>query len=143
MKEKEQGKETRGRSTTSLLPSFSPEGLEGTSDHAIRAKVSTQMPYAHLPDSSLLPGRLPCSANGLLSRSLSNPFPRSSSLLHLLPPLALTPLLSLRSSCNRLQSGMSYSYYMSLYTVSYNYCTSSRLPAGKTDGLGLGSGRSE
>ncbi|KAL7417955.1 Cullin-domain-containing protein [Mrakia frigida] len=42
----------------------------------------------------------------------------------------------------QLQSGMSYSYYMSLYTVSYNYCTSSRLPAGKTDGLGLGSGRS-
>jgi hypothetical protein len=43
----------------------------------------------------------------------------------------------------RLQEGMSYSYYMSLYTVSYNYCTSSKLPAGESRGLGLGSGRSK
>lgn len=40
----------------------------------------------------------------------------------------------------KLHTGLSYSKYMSLYTVSYNYCTSSRMH-GNTEPAGLG-GRS-
>lgn len=29
----------------------------------------------------------------------------------------------------KLQTGVSYSKYMSLYTVAYNYCTSSKMPS--------------
>ena len=37
----------------------------------------------------------------------------------------------------KLQTGVSYSKYMSLYTVSYNYCTSSKMhAAGETMSLG-------
>lgn len=37
----------------------------------------------------------------------------------------------------KLQTGVSYSKYMSLYTVSYNYCTSSKMHgAGEQVGLG-------
>lgn len=37
----------------------------------------------------------------------------------------------------KLQTGVSYSKYMSLYTVSYNYCTSSKMHgAGEQAGLG-------
>ena len=37
----------------------------------------------------------------------------------------------------KLQTGMSYSKYMSLYTVAYNYCTSSKMNnAGEGPGLG-------
>lgn len=37
----------------------------------------------------------------------------------------------------KLQTGVSYSKYMSLYTVSYNYCTSSKMhTAGETMALG-------
>ena len=47
----------------------------------------------------------------------------------------------------KLHTGVSYSKYMSLYTVSYNYCTSSRMhgnvdPPGISGGPGSGSGRS-
>lgn len=34
----------------------------------------------------------------------------------------------------KLQTGVSYSKYMSLYTVAYNYCTSSRMHSGTHDG---------
>lgn len=37
----------------------------------------------------------------------------------------------------KLQTGVSYSKYMSLYTVSYNYCTSSKMHA-SNDQVGLG-----
>ena len=40
----------------------------------------------------------------------------------------------------KLQTGVSYSKYMSLYTVSYNYCTSSRMGNSSDSGI---SGRSE
>ncbi len=36
----------------------------------------------------------------------------------------------------KLQTGVSYSKYMSLYTVSYNYCTSSRMHGNESGGLG-------
>ncbi|SCZ98135.1 BZ3500_MvSof-1268-A1-R1_Chr3-3g06598 [Microbotryum saponariae] len=45
----------------------------------------------------------------------------------------------------RLSEGMSYPQYMNLYTVSYNYCTSSRMNSGgvnETIGIGTGGGRS-
>ncbi|GAA5845367.1 hypothetical protein JCM9279_004858 [Rhodotorula babjevae] len=43
----------------------------------------------------------------------------------------------------RLNDGMSYKQYMDLYTVSYNYCTSSRMNSGGiNETLGAGSGRS-
>ena len=41
----------------------------------------------------------------------------------------------------KLHTGVSYSKYMSLYTVSYNYCTSSRLHGNMEQSAGLG-GRS-
>ena len=41
----------------------------------------------------------------------------------------------------KLQTGVSYSKYMSLYTVSYNYCTSSRIHGNSDSSPGL-SGRS-
>jgi cullin 1 len=34
----------------------------------------------------------------------------------------------------KLHTGVSYSKYMSLYTVSYNYCTSSRMQTSAADG---------
>lgn len=37
----------------------------------------------------------------------------------------------------KLQTGVSYSKYMSLYTVSYNYCTSSKMHSA-TDSMSLG-----
>jgi cullin 1 len=37
----------------------------------------------------------------------------------------------------KLQTGVSYSKYMSLYTVSYNYCTSSKMHSAG-DGMSLG-----
>lgn len=37
----------------------------------------------------------------------------------------------------KLQQGVSYSKYMSLYTVSYNYCTSSKMH-GSGESVGLG-----
>lgn len=37
----------------------------------------------------------------------------------------------------KLQTGVSYSKYMSLYTVAYNYCTSSKMH-GTGDSVGLG-----
>jgi cullin 1 len=44
----------------------------------------------------------------------------------------------------KLQTGVSYSKYMSLYTVAYNYCTSSRMHNSGSDVHGgVGSGRSE
>jgi cullin 1 len=45
----------------------------------------------------------------------------------------------------KLQTGVSYSKYMSLYTVAYNYCTSSRMHNSGADvhGGGVGSGRSK
>ena len=42
----------------------------------------------------------------------------------------------------KLQTGVSYSKYMSLYTVAYNYCTSSRMHGGPDSTVGAGS-RSE
>ena len=36
----------------------------------------------------------------------------------------------------KLQTGVSYSKYMSLYTVSYNYCTSSKMHGTGEQGLG-------
>lgn len=42
----------------------------------------------------------------------------------------------------KLQTGVSYSKYMSLYTVAYNYCTSSRMH-GTPDGTAGTGGRSE
>ncbi|KAG1872318.1 Cullin-domain-containing protein [Suillus subalutaceus] len=39
----------------------------------------------------------------------------------------------------KLQTGVSYSKYMSLYTVAYNYCTSSRMHNTTTDTVGQGS----
>lgn len=42
----------------------------------------------------------------------------------------------------KLQTGVSYSKYMSLYTVAYNYCTSSRMHSTTGDGVGASS-RSE
>ena len=41
----------------------------------------------------------------------------------------------------KLQTGVSYSKYMALYTVAYNYCTSSRMH-GAEPGAGIG-GRSK
>ncbi|KAG6918745.1 hypothetical protein DXG01_011936 [Tephrocybe rancida] len=38
----------------------------------------------------------------------------------------------------KLQTGVSYSKYMSLYTVAYNYCTSSKMHAASVDSLGIG-----
>ena len=38
----------------------------------------------------------------------------------------------------KLQTGVSYSKYMSLYTVAYNYCTSSRMH-GTSEAVGTGS----
>ena len=43
----------------------------------------------------------------------------------------------------KLQTGVSYSKYMSLYTVSYNYCTSSRMQATTTPADGALGNRSE
>lgn len=40
----------------------------------------------------------------------------------------------------KLQTGVSYSKYMALYTVSYNYCTSSKTASAADSGTG---GRSE
>jgi len=42
----------------------------------------------------------------------------------------------------KLQTGVSYSKYMALYTVSYNYCTSSKMHGGGGETLGM-AGRSE
>lgn len=42
----------------------------------------------------------------------------------------------------KLQTGVSYTKYMSLYTVAYNYCTSSRMHSTTGDPVGA-SGRSE
>ncbi|KAG2151371.1 Cullin [Suillus clintonianus] len=39
----------------------------------------------------------------------------------------------------KLQTGVSYSKYMSLYTVAYNYCTSSRMHSTTSDSVGQGS----
>jgi cullin 1 len=33
----------------------------------------------------------------------------------------------------KLQTGVSYSKYMSLYTVAYNYCTSSKMPSNSSE----------
>jgi cullin 1 len=33
----------------------------------------------------------------------------------------------------KLQTGVSYSKYMSLYTVAYNYCTSSKMPSNTSE----------
>ncbi|KAF5315363.1 hypothetical protein D9619_007309 [Psilocybe cf. subviscida] len=41
----------------------------------------------------------------------------------------------------KLQTGVSYSKYMSLYTVAYNYCTSSKMHGATTESIGMG-GRS-
>ncbi|KAG6829544.1 hypothetical protein H0H87_011110 [Tephrocybe sp. NHM501043] len=38
----------------------------------------------------------------------------------------------------KLQTGVSYSKYMSLYTVAYNYCTSSKMHTASLDSLGIG-----
>ena len=38
----------------------------------------------------------------------------------------------------KLQTGVSYSKYMSLYTVSYNYCTSSKMHGTGDQGGGMG-----
>lgn len=43
----------------------------------------------------------------------------------------------------KLQTGVSYSKYMSLYTVAYNYCTSSRMQTAGDTSHGVGTGRSE
>ncbi|KAH0831920.1 hypothetical protein J3R83DRAFT_12803 [Lanmaoa asiatica] len=42
----------------------------------------------------------------------------------------------------KLQTGVSYSKYMSLYTVAYNYCTSSRMHGAPDSAVGAGN-RSE
>lgn len=42
----------------------------------------------------------------------------------------------------RLQEGLSYTKYMNLYTVAYNYCVSSRMHGNLDTSVGLG-GRSE
>jgi cullin 1 len=42
----------------------------------------------------------------------------------------------------KLQTGVSYSKYMALYTVSYNYCTSSKMHGGGGETLGM-AGRSK
>ena len=42
----------------------------------------------------------------------------------------------------RLKDGISYSKYMNLYTVAYNYCVSSRMHGNLDSSVGLG-GRSE
>ena len=42
----------------------------------------------------------------------------------------------------RLRDGISYSKYMNLYTVAYNYCVSSRMHGNLDSSVGLG-GRSE
>ncbi|KAF8798755.1 Cullin-domain-containing protein [Phlegmacium glaucopus] len=38
----------------------------------------------------------------------------------------------------KLQTGVSYSKYMALYTVAYNYCTSSKMHASATESIGIG-----
>ena len=38
----------------------------------------------------------------------------------------------------KLQTGVSYSKYMSLYTVAYNYCTSSKMHGTTSDPVGMG-----
>jgi hypothetical protein len=38
----------------------------------------------------------------------------------------------------KLQTGVSYSKYMSLYTVAYNYCTSSKMHGTTSDQVGMG-----
>jgi len=38
----------------------------------------------------------------------------------------------------KLQTGVSYSKYMSLYTVAYNYCTSSKMHGHTSDSLSIG-----
>ena len=43
----------------------------------------------------------------------------------------------------KLQTGVSYSKYMSLYTVAYNYCTSSKMHGTSHDHVGTGGNRSE
>jgi cullin 1 len=43
----------------------------------------------------------------------------------------------------KLQTGVSYSKYMALYTVSYNYCTSSRMQSTSTPGDGALGSRSK
>lgn len=42
----------------------------------------------------------------------------------------------------KLQTGVSYSKYMSLYTVAYNYCTSSKMHGSTAEQVGMGN-RSE
>jgi len=37
----------------------------------------------------------------------------------------------------KLQTGVSYSKYMSLYTVAYNYCTSSKMHGTNADSVGM------
>lgn len=56
------------------------------------------------------------------------------------PPTARHLALARNRSSRSLQSGVSYSYYMSLYTVVYNYCTQAK-PA-VSAGLGVGGTRS-
>jgi cullin 1 len=36
----------------------------------------------------------------------------------------------------KLQTGVSYTKYMSLYTVAYNYCTSSKMPTSASQDMG-------
>lgn len=41
----------------------------------------------------------------------------------------------------KLQTGVSYSKYMSLYTVAYNYCTSSKMPSNASSEQSAAAGR--
>jgi cullin 1 len=43
----------------------------------------------------------------------------------------------------KLQTGVSYSKYMSLYTVAYNYCTSSKMHGTTSDQVSMGGNRSK
>jgi cullin 1 len=43
----------------------------------------------------------------------------------------------------KLQTGVSYSKYMSLYTVVFNYCTSSKMHETTSDQVGMGGNRSK